>query len=667
MEPDEPDEEGSNPEGWLHGQAAAQRTGGPAGATPHGNEEEQAEEDPVTARARTASAVKQDRQERRAQQRRVARWAAEQAERPPPAAGWQTRPVVWSETDPEARSRVLSETGEMDAEALREGLPEERRQMAAASPQRGSPQAGEAAAERRGGTAGKQQAAALERSEPRSRHEIFDEMERKGLLPRVPAPEPGLQPSRAIQVLLDIDATPPTEEDRNTMHRLGQKMRPIVSLGEYLRPIRPKISEFTYRKVGAEPPPPYDTKGFYSDQLEGLLGPRETLEDRPGHLRKLRRNEKPHLYWKYAPRDWSKPEGGLDVPLQLDSRGRLPFYSQLKRRGAAAPAPPPAKRRRRDEAEEAGPPERPKDAAASPARQMANMQSAVDYALEFAKVIEKQVGAGMDFNQDTLQTVQEKIQKLLHNIEEQGLVPGGVDLSSQSYAYDMRHKRFRTAFDTQHAIACLKRIAETLKAHLAIRKSEAANLRRGPSDEPDVPIIMVPGSLTSCINIWNARRFLGEGVWEVAGGHQDEGDTATLQSDGVLMEVNRPGCPFHRWLLKTDPASLKPEDWQRVCAVLVTGELWELRNFFPPPADQPAAAGKPTEPRDVFDRIQGFHVAYEDQQLPAIIGKWRLEVLRVSKLKTKRHKDLAVVEAFWRILLARMSYMPYFRAQFKGK
>eukprot|EP00755_Sulcionema_specki_P013347 Sspe_Gene.53772::Locus_29693_Transcript_1_1_Confidence_1.000_Length_1656::g.53772::m.53772/K15175/CDC73; parafibromin len=219
--------------------------------------------------------------------------------------------------------------------------------------------------------------------------------------------------------------------------------------------------------------------------------------------------------------------------------------------------------------------------------------------------------------------------------------------ASDHYQFDGPRAKFAATADMSNVKAALKRTLYLSKSMLPQRVSRP-HLR---------PIIFVPGSVTSAINIYNAKMFLGFGKWvDPMKARQDN-----IVVEEVLMKVDRPNCPFNEFLIRDSIKNMKKEDWQYVCAIFVSGQAWQFEGFFNKSgADQ-------MEPRDVLSRIAGFHVEYEDEQLHPNVTKWNLHILRVSKNMNRRHKDIKTVEDFWRALLKRMPFIRAFRPYFSGQ
>eukprot|EP00756_Hemistasia_phaeocysticola_P033585 Hpha_TRINITY_DN16472_c0_g6::TRINITY_DN16472_c0_g6_i1::g.160638::m.160638/K15175/CDC73; parafibromin len=225
--------------------------------------------------------------------------------------------------------------------------------------------------------------------------------------------------------------------------------------------------------------------------------------------------------------------------------------------------------------------------------------------------------------------------------------------------YNTRTGRFDPDVGAQH-------IRHALTTCIQLCRAKQSARQRNVAESVFRPIVMVPSGMGAVVSIFNAQRLLQLGSWE----HPSEGvqrmraktkDFAPQTVTSVDMLPWDKTCPFPGFVLRCDPKDMKPDDWRMVCAVITDGEVWELQDYFPADANP---LTQQTEPRDIFAQVQGFHFAMDDDNLPPSVQGWRLETLRVCRAQSKRHKDLAVVETFWKVLLARMVYMPQFRPFF---
>merc|ERR1711907_578982 len=96
------------------------------------------------------------------------------------------------------------------------------------------------------------------------------------------------------------------------------------------------------------------------------------------------------------------------------------------------------------------------------------------------------------------------------------------------------------------------------------------------------PIVLMSPGFSCIINKYNAKLFLEKGEfqhWEVASERIRGNRPNPTQS--VNRVFNRSTAPVKYKITEELPKS--PDDWKRVCAVLVTGKKWQFKQF---PKDQ---------------------------------------------------------------------------------
>ncbi|KAJ9464381.1 Protein CDC73-like protein [Diplonema papillatum] len=219
--------------------------------------------------------------------------------------------------------------------------------------------------------------------------------------------------------------------------------------------------------------------------------------------------------------------------------------------------------------------------------------------------------------------------------------------SDPLYGFDTVRSEFTQAASPEHVKRCLARILRICDKQAPARPMSLPLVR---------PIILVPGYINSCISICNAKTLLSSGKWVDPMQARVKAD---LNPGGDIMKINRPSCPFREFIIRDSVDQMKPDDWNYVCAVFVSGQKWQFDGFF----------GKKgtaqIEARDVLSKIAGFHLQYDDEMLPDNITKWNVMLLRVSRHMNRRHNDIKTVEDFWRALLKKMPFMNKFRRYFR--
>uniref|UniRef100_T1JAK9 Cell division control protein 73 C-terminal domain-containing protein n=1 Tax=Strigamia maritima TaxID=126957 RepID=T1JAK9_STRMM len=153
-----------------------------------------------------------------------------------------------------------------------------------------------------------------------------------------------------------------------------------------------------------------------------------------------------------------------------------------------------------------------------------------------------------------------------------------------------------------------------------------------------IPIIVIPATTTSIITMFNVKDIL-EGLRFV--GSEEKRSRGCRRVNEVLIQRRRDGVtvPFR---VIDNICKLEREDWDRVVAVFVQGPAWQFKGW--------PWGGKPIE---IFCRIKGFHLMWDEMNLDSNVAKWAVRVIQLSR--TKRYLDVANLKGFWEILDEHMS------------
>jgi len=104
------------------------------------------------------------------------------------------------------------------------------------------------------------------------------------------------------------------------------------------------------------------------------------------------------------------------------------------------------------------------------------------------------------------------------------------------------------------------------------------------------------------------------------------------------IDTNRP----LRFILVDSPEQFKPDYWDRVVAVLTTGQTWQFKNY------------KWNNAMDLFKHAMGIYVGWKGDEVPDTVKGWGRSVVCVGVDKwiegrkgEGRWRDREVVEAVW--------------------
>lgn len=154
-----------------------------------------------------------------------------------------------------------------------------------------------------------------------------------------------------------------------------------------------------------------------------------------------------------------------------------------------------------------------------------------------------------------------------------------------------------------------------------------------------VPIIIIPATTTSLINMRNASAILQDLTYT-------EGSPNKARENEILIQRKKPDGTHVPYKILDNPIKLDAEDWKRVVAVFVQGPAWQFKGW--------PWGGSPVE---IFSRIKGFHLKWDDQKLDDNVAKWNVHILELSH--SKRHLDKANLLKFW-------SSLDVFMNKYKG-
>jgi len=142
------------------------------------------------------------------------------------------------------------------------------------------------------------------------------------------------------------------------------------------------------------------------------------------------------------------------------------------------------------------------------------------------------------------------------------------------------------------------------------------------------PIIIIPGTTTSLINIHNAKAILQDLKYV------DGKNEGMPRDNELLIQRRKSGDMTVPYRIIDNPLKLMDVDWERVVAVFVQGPAWQFKGW---PWD-----GNPVE---IFSRIKAFHLKWDEMKLDTNVSKWNVQVIQLSR--NKRHLDRANLLKFW--------------------
>lgn len=152
--------------------------------------------------------------------------------------------------------------------------------------------------------------------------------------------------------------------------------------------------------------------------------------------------------------------------------------------------------------------------------------------------------------------------------------------------------------------------------------------KRARSEPPTLPpIVVVPDKAhLTLLSMFNAAE------WLQAGHVLRPPPPGPTQSLPAQLTIERPDGRG-RVQLVSQVRDFKAADWERVVAVFVHGAAWQFKGW------------RWDTPAELFGKVRGFYLRYEDEKTPPEVKKWNVKELTVQR--AGRHADAKAATLFW--------------------
>lgn len=150
------------------------------------------------------------------------------------------------------------------------------------------------------------------------------------------------------------------------------------------------------------------------------------------------------------------------------------------------------------------------------------------------------------------------------------------------------------------------------------------------------PIIIVPAVFTSCMNMSTGKEFLEKGRFVRLTDVEIRKMAATASRSRNELIIREGSSQKYR--LTDDPSKLSAAEWERVVAVFVTGQEWQISKW-PAPYNNPV---------HLCQQVLVLHMTITNELLPPNIQAWACRVLRVDHFK--EHINSKAQGEFWQYL-----------------
>jgi len=150
------------------------------------------------------------------------------------------------------------------------------------------------------------------------------------------------------------------------------------------------------------------------------------------------------------------------------------------------------------------------------------------------------------------------------------------------------------------------------------------------------PIIIISAAPKSLITMFNAKEILQD--LKFVSTEEMKAKSGSLKRENeLLIQRRKEGGLTVPYRVIDNPGKLTPQDWDRVVAVFVMGQARQFKGW--------PWNGNPTE---IFSKICGFHIKWDEVSLEKNIANWAVHTIQLSR--SKRHLDRAKLMLFWEVL-----------------
>ncbi|CAI8500356.1 unnamed protein product [Hanseniaspora opuntiae] len=172
-----------------------------------------------------------------------------------------------------------------------------------------------------------------------------------------------------------------------------------------------------------------------------------------------------------------------------------------------------------------------------------------------------------------------------------------------------------------------------------INKNTAQNITKPTIGKGKDPVILIPSSASSVITMANVREFLLNGQFISSSDVVDiDTDIIKISKKFDVTKQNEQsnvvvGQTLRFNVVNNTRLFSKPEYWDRVVAIIVSGQEWQFQDY------------KWSNPDELFKHCNGVYFGLNDKNLPENIEKWNVH--RYFLDKNRAYRNIEASNLFW--------------------
>ena len=161
------------------------------------------------------------------------------------------------------------------------------------------------------------------------------------------------------------------------------------------------------------------------------------------------------------------------------------------------------------------------------------------------------------------------------------------------------------------------------------------------------PLILVPPSTSTLLNLYNIKQFLEDGVFVPPEEAREANPNKEAYVRCLRTEGKDPKRPVKYHVTDRDPS--RKEDWERLVSVCALGKAWQFKRW-------PYKGAGSGDMVDTFLKVAGVYFHYADEPIDPLIKQWNVKLIPISR--HNRANDGSAQRAFWEYLDAFVSSRP---------
>jgi len=193
-------------------------------------------------------------------------------------------------------------------------------------------------------------------------------------------------------------------------------------------------------------------------------------------------------------------------------------------------------------------------------------------------------------------------------------------------------------FDRNSSLNAIRSFQEVIDLDGRSKTMEEEHNKKGQKQKRTKPlgspIIIVPPNETAVLNMFNVKSFLEDMVYVSVEEIKKKNPNEAKQEVIYVTRRKHPQAGDIRFKVVDSIVNFDDATWERVVAVIVSGQAWQLKGW------------KWNTPAEIFAHVKGLYVYFDDAKISDQVKGWNVAALPIKH--QSRNKDIMQVHEIWR-------------------